>query len=155
MSDSIPDGLSIQEWLYPALPCFGCGHANPKGLRLRSYPAQDQVVASFRPAPEHDNGLGYLNGGIIATVLDCHSAAAVMLEARRRGWGPLAGAALSHVTAGIEVRYLRPSPLTGSVELFGRISSASEAEMTAEVELVWDGKVRAAASAHWRRWRPR
>src|SRR5687768_4989369 len=95
--------LSIQERLYPDLPCFGCGHGNAKGLRLRSYPRDGDgtgdgdrgiVVATFTPWPEHDNGVGYLNGGVIATVLDCHSAAAVMREADRRGWTALAGAAL-------------------------------------------------------------
>jgi acyl-coenzyme A thioesterase PaaI-like protein len=147
--------LSIQERLYPDLPCFGCGHGNAKGLKLRSYPADGAVTAAFTPWPEHDNGLGYLNGGIISTVLDCHSAAAVMLEADRQGWPPLPGAALSYVTAGLNVRYLRPSPLHETVELRGVVTSASEAEMTAEVELVWDGKTRAAATAHWKRWRPR
>ncbi len=147
--------LSIQERLYPNLPCFGCGPSNAKGLRLRSYPADGFVVATFQPWPEHDNGLGYLNGGIISTVLDCHSAAAVMLEAERRGWPALPGADLSYVTAGLEVRYLRPSPLREPSELRAVVTSADEAEMTAEVELVWDGKVRAAATAHWKRWRPR
>ena len=147
--------LSIQERLYPTLPCFGCGQGNPKGLRLRSYPGDGVVTASFTPWPEHDNGLGYLNGGIISTVLDCHSAAAVMLEAEQRGWPPLPGAALSYVTAGLDVRYLRPSPLHDSVELRAVLISASEAEMTAEIELVWDEKVRASATARWRRWRPR
>ena len=33
--------------------------------------------------------LGFLNGGIISTVLDCHSAAAVMLQAESRGLAPL------------------------------------------------------------------
>ena len=68
--------ISIQARLYPQLPCFGCGLANPRGLRLQSYAADDHVTAQFTPWPEHDNGLGFLNGGIIATVLDCHSAAA-------------------------------------------------------------------------------
>ena len=148
-------GLSIQERLYPNLPCFGCGPSNPKGLRLRSYPDDGFVTAVFAPWPEHDNGLGYLNGGIISTVLDCHSAAAVMLEAERRGWPPLPGADLSYVTAGLEVRYLRPSPLAEPSELRAVVTSATESEMTAEVQLLWDGKVRAAASAHWKRWRPR
>ena len=147
--------LSIQERLYPALPCFGCGPANARGLRLRSYPAGDSVVASFMPWPEHDNGLGNLNGGIIATVLDCHSAAVVMLEAERRHWEPLAGAALPYVTAGLDLRYLRPSPLRDAVELRGVVVSAEEAEIVADVELVWQGKTRAAASATWKRWRPR
>ena len=151
---------SIQERLYPELACFGCGQQNLKGLRIRSYAgagyeADGVVSAVFRPWPEHDNGLGYLNGGIISTVLDCHSAAAVMLAADRRGWAPLPGASLSYVTAGLDVRYLRPSPLTEVVELRAVVTSAQEAEMTAEVELLWDGKIRASASAHWKRWRPR
>jgi len=147
---------SIQERLYPQLPCFGCGHANAKGLRLRSYPREDGlVIAAFTPWPEHDNGIGFLNGGIIATVLDCHSAAAVVLEAERQAWPALGGAALPYVTAGLDVSYLRPSPLGETVELRGRVVDASEAEMRVEVELVWDGKPRATARALWKRWRPR
>jgi acyl-coenzyme A thioesterase PaaI-like protein len=151
--------LSIQERLYPNLPCFGCGQGNPKGLQLKSYPVGDGagegVVAAFMPWPEHDNGLGYLNGGIIGTVLDCHSAAAVMLEAQRRGWPPLPGADLSYVTAGLDVRYLRPAPLHDQVELFGTVIESDEPQMTVEVELRFDGKVRAQATAVWKRWRPR
>jgi hypothetical protein len=72
---------SIQERLYPNLTCFGCGHAATGGLHLKSYAGTDGVVATFTPRPEHDNGLGFLNGGIISTVLDCHTAAVVMSEA--------------------------------------------------------------------------
>ncbi|MDT4935825.1 MAG: hypothetical protein QOK11_3717 [Pseudonocardiales bacterium] len=147
--------LSIQERLYPTLPCFGCGPGNPKGLQLRSYPGDGDVTAVFTPWPEHDNGLGYFNGGIIATILDCHSAAAVMWEADQRGWPPLPGAALSYVTAGLDVRFLRPSPLHDPVELHAVVTSAGEAQMSCSVELVWEGKVRAAATAQWKRWRPR
>ena len=147
--------ISIQERLYPRLPCFGCGPNNPDGLHLRSYLSERGVSATFRPWPQHDNGLGYLNGGIICTVLDCHSAAAVMVEADRRGWEPLPGADLAYVTAGLDVRYLRPSPLRETVELLAVVTSAGEAQMTVEVELVWEGKVRAAATATWKRWRPR
>ena len=151
--------LSIQERLYPNLPCFGCGPGNSKGLRLQSFPlgeaAGDPVVATFVPWPEHDNGLGYLNGGIIGTVLDCHSAAAVMLEAELHGWSPLPGAELSYVTAGLDVRYLRPAPLHEAVELHAAVTEADEPQMTVAVELRFDGKVRAQATAVWKRWRPR
>lgn len=147
--------LSIQERLYPSLPCFGCGQTNARGLQLKSYPADGAVTALFTPWPEHDNGLGNLNGGIISTVLDCHSAAAVMLEAERQGWPPLPGADLAYVTAGLDVRYLRPAPLHDTVELRAVVTSAAEPEISAEVELLWDGKVRATATALWKRWRPR
>lgn len=152
---SAPSDPSLQDRYFPDLPCFGCGPANVDGLRLKSYPDGEQVVAAFTPWPQHDNGLGFLNGGIIATVLDCHSAAAVVHTAYERGWPPLPGAALPYVTAGLDVEYLRPAPLTATVRLVGWILDASEESMTARVELHHDGKPRAAATALWKRWRPR
>jgi acyl-coenzyme A thioesterase PaaI-like protein len=147
---------ALQDRYFPDLPCFGCGPANTKGLQLKSFEADDGlVVAEFTPWAEHDNGLGFLNGGIISTVLDCHSAAAVTHAAFERGWPPLPGAALPYVTAGLDVRYLRPAPLDETVALFARVAEASEAEITAEVWLEWDAKERARATAVWKRWRPR
>ena len=149
------DQLSIQERLLAGTTCFGCGPDNDKGLRLRSYPADGDVRAAFLPWPEHDNGLGFLNGGIISTVLDCHTAAAVLHEADLRGWKPYEGLPLSYVTAGLDVRYLRPAPLLEECELVARVVEADEARMLAQAELVHDGKVRATATAEWKRWRPR
>ena len=152
---AVADALSIQERLYPDLTCFGCGSANAAGLRLRSYPGDGVVTATFAPWPEHDNGAGYLNGGIISTLLDCHSAAAVALEAQARGWSPPPGAPFAFITAGLDVRFLRPAPLTEPVDLVGRVTAAGEAEMTVAVELQWEGKPRASGVAVWKRWRPR
>lgn len=147
---------ALQDRYFPDLPCFGCGPSNADGLQLKSFEGDDGlVVAEFMPWPAHDNGLGFLNGGIISTVLDCHSAAAVTHEAFSRGWPPLPGAALPYVTAGLDVRYLRPAPLESPVSLLARVTEASEAEITAEVWLEHDGKERARATALWKRWRPR
>jgi acyl-coenzyme A thioesterase PaaI-like protein len=147
---------SLQDRYFPQLPCFGCGPSNEKGLRLKSHVAADGLVrATFTPWPEHDNGLGFLNGGIIATVLDCHSAAAVTHAAYEHGWPPLPGADLPYVTAGLDVRYLRPAPLHDSVGLVARVTEATEDVITAEVWIEHDGKERAAATALWKRWRPR
>lgn len=147
--------LSIQERLYPRLTCFGCGQANPKGLRLRSYPRDGGVVAQFTPWPEHDNGVGFLNGGIIATVLDCHSGAAVFHHLEAADVGPGPGTLLPYVTAGIDVRYLRPCPLDQTLALTGVVESADERQIIVHVELAWDGKPRAAATALWKRFQPR
>jgi hypothetical protein len=98
------------------MTCSGCGPANPRGLRIKSYLGDGCIAATFMPWPEHDNGLGFLNVGIIATVLDCHTAAGVLNEASLRGWDAPPGALLPFVTAGIDVRYLRPSPLDGAVQ---------------------------------------
>jgi acyl-coenzyme A thioesterase PaaI-like protein len=147
--------LSIQERLYPHLTCFGCGHANPRGLKLRSYPAHGEVVADFRPRPEHDNGFGFLNGGIIATVLDCHSGAAVFDDAARRGQVMASGDPLLFVTAGLDVRYLRPVPLRETLRLRAVIEERGVDRLTVQVDLEWDDKTRATAIALWKRWRSR
>lgn len=147
--------LSIQERLYPQLTCFGCGHANPKGLHLRSYPAGDGVTARFTPWPEHGNGFGFLNGGIIATVLDCHSGAAVFhqVEAGIPGMGE-DGSPL-FVTAGLDIRYLRPVPLQEELVLRAVVTSADPDLVVVEAQVEWDGKPRAVATSDWRPWRPR
>lgn len=151
-----PTVPSLQERYFPDLPCFGCGPANPRGLRLRSYEGPgDAVVADFAGWPEHDNGLGFLNGGIIATVLDCHSAAAVTHRAHQEGWPPLGELPLPYVTAGLDVRYLRPTPREEPVRLVAEILAADEGTIDSQVRLEWDGKVRAEANARWKRWRPR
>ena len=154
-TEGTEEPLSIQQRLYPQTLCFGCGPINTKGLQLRSYAKDGVIVATFQPSPEHDNGLGYLNGGIICTLLDCHSAAAVLLEAEEQGWKPLPGTVMPFVTAGLDVRFLRPAPLDEAVELRAAVLRASEQEITAEVQLDADGKTRASALASWRRWRPR
>ena len=141
--------------MYPELTCFGCGHANPKGFHLRSYRDGDLTVAEFTPLPEHDNGFGFLNGGIITTVLDCHGAAVVMWEAAQRGWDAPTGAPVPFITAGFDVRFLRPTPLGPAVHLRAFPQSIDETEIVVHSELEVDGKVRATMSATWRRFRPR
>lgn len=154
MTTPYGSGPSLQDRFLAEVPCFGCGPGNLKGLRLKSFPAEDgSVRADFQPWPEHDNGLGFLNGGIIATLLDCHSAAAVVLAAVERGIAPTG--TLPYVTAGIDVRYRRPSPLHEPAALVARVVSGDEDEIIVDAELWWQDKVRAAAHSTWKRWRPR
>jgi acyl-coenzyme A thioesterase PaaI-like protein len=149
------DELSIQESLYPTLTCFGCGHANPGGFHLRSYRDGDRVVARFTSGPEHDNGFGFLNGGIITTVLDCHGAAVVMTEAAERGWEAEPGAPVPFITAGIDVRFLRPTPLAREVQLSARPEEVTPEQIVVVAELLADDKVRAMGTATWKRFHPR
>jgi acyl-coenzyme A thioesterase PaaI-like protein len=137
------------------MTCFGCGPANPRGLRLKSYLGDGCVTATFMPWSEHDNGIGFLNGGIIATLLDCHTAAGVLNEAALQGWDAPPGALLPFVTAGIDVRYLRPSPLDSAVELRAVVIESSEAEIICDAELQYQEKTRATGHAVWKRWRSR
>ena len=150
-----PDGLSIQESLYPTLTCFGCGHANPNGFHLRSYRDGDLTVAEFTPRPEHDNGFGFLNGGISTTVLDCHGAAVVMWESAQREWHAEPGAPIPFITAGFDVRFLRPTPLGPPIRLEAEPVTIDESEIVVASRLQYDGKTRATMTATWLRFHPR
>lgn len=112
-------------------------------------------MAEFTPWPEHDNGFGFLNGGIITTVLDCHGAAVVLWEAAQRGWLAAPGAPLPFITAGFEVRFLRPTPLGPTVRLTATPVRLDETEIVVTSELDVEGTTRAAMTATWRRFRPR
>jgi acyl-coenzyme A thioesterase PaaI-like protein len=147
--------LSVQESLYPELTCFGCGYANPEGFHLQSYVDGNVVVAEFTPGPEHDNGFGFVNGGIVTTVLDCHGAAVVMWEAAQRGWEAAPGAPVPFITAGFDVRFLRPTPLGPTVRLVASPERIDESEIVVRSEVVFEDKVRATMSATWKRFRPR
>ncbi len=149
------DDIAVQDRLIPTTTCFGCGPANPRGLRLKSYLRDGFVTATFLPWPEHDNGVGFLNGGIIATLLDCHTAAAVLNEAALNGWDAPPGSPIPFVTAGIDVRYLRPSPLDSPVELRAVVTDSSPAEIVCDAELRFEDKTRATGHAVWKRLRPR
>jgi acyl-coenzyme A thioesterase PaaI-like protein len=150
----LPDDISIQEHYLPEMTCFGCGPANPKGLQLRSFAADGGTVAEFAPRSEHDNGLGFLNGGIICTVIDCHSATPMILEAARLGIAE-PGGMLPFVTAGLSVQYLRPTPLSATSQLFATTTKIEESSITIDVELTSEGKTRAVGTAVWKRWLPR
>src|ERR671939_1036699 len=64
---------SLQEQFSPQGTCFGCGPMNEKGLRIRSFPQGEEVICEWQPEAYHEAYPGMLNGGIIGTLMDCHS----------------------------------------------------------------------------------
>src|SRR5688572_11352882 len=100
---------SLQELLAPAGRCFGCGPANAKGLRIRSFALDDgHVVCDFVPEPHHEAFENVLNGGIIGTVLDCHMNWTTIRHLMTKQ-GVVA--ALPCVTAEFRVVLKRPTPM--------------------------------------------
>jgi acyl-coenzyme A thioesterase PaaI-like protein len=130
-------GPSLQERYAPQSICFGCGPANARGLRIRSLPEGQGVVADWTPEPHHEAFPGMLNGGIIGTLLDCHSnwAAAHHLMTRR---------GLDHppvtVTAEYSVKLLRPTPTAAPVRLSARVTDSSDDRAVVESTLEAGGR---------------
>lgn len=98
--------------------CYGCGRLNEQGLQIKSYWEGDEAVCSYTPRPYHTAIPGYVYGGLIASLIDCHStgtaAGAAYREAgREMGTEP----AFRYVTASLKVDYLRPTPIDGPLTI--------------------------------------
>ena len=117
------DAPAFQDAVRPfGQTCYGCGQENDHGLRIRSHWEGNEGVCRWTPQPWHVAGPGFLNGGVIATLIDCHSgctavAAAYRADGRELGSEPF----LFYVTASLRVDYLAPTPLEGEVELRARV----------------------------------
>jgi acyl-coenzyme A thioesterase PaaI-like protein len=130
--------LSLQEKYSPKGICFGCGPVNAKGLRIRSFPQGDEVVADWTPESHHEAFPEMLNGGIIGALLDCHSnwTAAWHLMNQLRADAPPCT-----VTADYAIRLLRPTPSAGPVHLVAKVVESKEDRATIEATLTAGGKV--------------
>lgn len=132
------DELSLQERYAPQTTCFGCGPANARGLRIRSFPEGDEVVAEWRPEPHHEAFPGVLNGGVIGTLLDCHSnwaAAWHLMRERCADHPPVT------VTADYAIRLLRPTPTDGTLRLAARVVESDGKRVVVDGTLSAGGKV--------------
>lgn len=98
--------------------CFGCGPLNPDGLKLRSYPDGDELVATWRPDPRYAGPPGVVNGGVMAVPMDCHGTWAAMRAFTQAAGGEPTAA----VTAGYSVRLLAPTPVGAEVALRARVT---------------------------------
>jgi acyl-coenzyme A thioesterase PaaI-like protein len=135
--DQIPDNF-----------CFGCGAANPDGLHLKSEWDGDDAVARWMPAERYSAGPKHvLNGGIIATLLDCHGVCTAIAEDyRREGRAIGSEPQLWHATTTLDVRYLRPAPTDAPLTLNATVVSAGDDGTVVECRLEANGKVRAEAT---------
>jgi len=120
--------------------CYGCGRLNELGLRIRTRWEGEESVTRFRPRPEHMAVPGYVYGGLIASLVDCHgtgTAAAAMY--RQDGRAMDSEPAYRFVTASLQVDYLRPTPLDCELEIRGRVLEIRGRRVTVEATVLADG----------------
>lgn len=125
--------------------CHGCGSENERGLQLKSFWEGDEAIATWRAQLHHCGGTPEnLNGGIIASLIDCHSlnlaiAHAYRAERRVIGSAPRIG----YVTANINVTYFKPTPIRDAIELRARITKLEGRKAWVSCTLSAGGEVRA------------
>jgi acyl-coenzyme A thioesterase PaaI-like protein len=131
---------SLQETYAPQNRCFGCGPANEKGLRIRSFVEGDFVVLRYRPEPYHLAFEGAVNGGILGTLFDCHcnwTAAYHIMRSKGLEQPP------ATVTAEFCVRLKRVTPLGKELLFRARPVKIEGDRAEIEAELEVEGKVTA------------
>ena len=113
IQDFYPDDLSH---------CYGCGRLNEHGHQLKTRWDGDETVSFFEPWPEHIAIPGYVYGGLIASLIDCHGTGTAAAAAyREAGRDPGTEPPFRFVTASLNVRYLRPTPMGVSLEVRGSV----------------------------------
>jgi acyl-coenzyme A thioesterase PaaI-like protein len=113
IQDFYPDDLSH---------CYGCGRLNIHGHQLKTRWDGDETVSVFEPRPEHTAIPGYVYGGLIASLIDCHGTGTAAAAAyRAAGREPGTEPAFRFVTGSLQVKYLRPTPMGVPLEIRGRV----------------------------------
>jgi len=123
--------------------CYGCGRLNEHGHRIKTCWEGDEAVTRFTPEPYHTAVPGFVYGGLIASLVDCHStgaAAAAMYRAAGRDFD--SAPAFRFVTGSLHVDFLKPTPM-GELELRGRIADIQGRKVIVETEVLAAGVVTA------------
>ena len=136
------DGAAFQDRM-PGNHCFGCGPGNEEGLRIKSHWAGErQSVCRYRPLPHQAAGpRGYLNGGIIATLIDCHGVCTAIADAYRREGREIGeGELIWYVTGSLQVDYRRPTPIDREVTVRAWVSEIAGSKSWLDCELTSGGE---------------
>lgn len=134
MQDYYPDDFSY---------CYGCGRLNDKGLQVKTRWDGDETVTEYFPRPEHMAIPGFVYGGLIASLIDCHSTGSASLALYRRDGHELGDATgvPRCVTASLKVDYLKPTPHGQPIVIRGKIVEEGRKKAVVHSELSVAGVV--------------
>jgi len=135
IQDYYPDELSY---------CYGCGRLNEHGYHIKSFWNGDDTISYFTPEPYHIAIPGYVYGGLIASLIDCHgTGTAALASYRAEGREPGTMPAFRFVTASLQVDYLKPTPLGVELELRGKILELKGRKVISEITVSANGEITA------------
>ncbi len=125
----------------PLAHCYGCGRLNPAGYQIKSYREGNESVCHFEPSADHISIPGYVYGGLLASLIDCHgtgtaAAAGYRAEARPMDSEP----PLRYLTASLHVDYLKPTPLGVMLEVRGKVKEVKGRKVVIEEWITANGE---------------
>lgn len=120
--------------------CYGCGRLNAHGHQIRTIWEGDETVTRYTPRPEHTAIPGFVYGGLLASLIDCHctgTAAAAMYRAESREMD--SEPAFRFVTGSLHVDYLKPTPLGPALEIRGKVKEIRGRKVIVEATVYAEG----------------
>jgi acyl-coenzyme A thioesterase PaaI-like protein len=130
--DYYPDELSH---------CYGCGRLNERGLHIRTFWDGEESVTRFTPSPHHTAVPGFVAGGILASLIDCHGTGTAAAAAYRAGGRAMDTPPMHRfVTASLRVDYLKPTPLGVELVVRGRVKEIRGRKVVVEATVFAGGE---------------
>jgi len=122
--------------------CYGCGKLNEYGHQLKTYWDGEETISRFTPKEYHTAIPGFVYGGLIASLIDCHGTGTAALAAyKNENREPGTLPHLRFVTASLNVNFLKPTPLGVELELRGRVTEVKGKKVISEITLSANGKI--------------
>ncbi|MCU0344574.1 MAG: PaaI family thioesterase [Ignavibacterium sp.] len=124
--------------------CYGCGRLNEHGHQIKSFWDGDETISHFTPEKYHTAVPGYVYGGLIASLIDCHgtgTAALAAYRAENRDYDSLPP--FRFVTASLQIDFLKPTPLGVELELKGKIIEIKRKKVISEITVSANGIITA------------
>ena len=138
------DPLCFQDLYSDVLAnCYGCGKLNEHGHQIKSYWDGDESVCRFLPKPYHTSIPGYVYGGLLASLIDCHgtgTASAAIYTAAKEA-DPNAEPNTRALTASLHVDYVKPTPLGIELEVRGKVKEHKDRKVVVEEWILANGIV--------------
>ena len=124
--------------------CYGCGRLNEHGLQIKSYWDGDETICHYQPRPYHMAVPGYVYGGLLASLIDCHGTGTAAAAAYRDQERPMdSEPPLRFLTASLHVDYLKPTPIDRPLVLRGRVKEIKGRKVVVEATVYANGEATA------------
>lgn len=122
--------------------CYGCGRLNEEGLHLRTGWDGDNTITIYKPRPEHKAIQGFIYGGLIASLIDCHGTGSASAALHRKNGHQLGDGVEPprFVTASLHVDYLKPTPAGVPLKAIGRPEEVHPKKWKIHTEVYADGE---------------
>lgn len=122
--------------------CYGCGRLNEFGHQIKSYWDGGESVCHFQPKPHHIAVPGYVYGGLLASLIDCHGTGTAAAAGYRAGNRAMdSEPPLRYLTASLHVDYLKPTPLGPMLEIRAKIKEVKGRKVVVEEWIQVDGVI--------------